>query len=360
MKPSAAQEIARRRLRAQMLAGTTFTSPVDVVARLGAVQAQDYLGALWALGVRLTDARAADVELAIERRTIVRTWPMRGTLHFVAAADARWMLELRATRAATGAAARLRRLGIDDGVVLRARRALEKHLEGGRRLTRPAAYRALERAGISTQGERGLHVLWRLAHDGVLCFGPHDGKQPTLVLLEEWLPRATRLPRDEALVELARRYFEGHGPATDQDLAWWSGLTLTDARAAVDSARTALREERIEGQSYFSSASSSPEVSTGKSAPAQALPPFDEFLVGYADRTSALRSAGAGRLTAFEVLGPVLVFDGQVVATWKRRVRGRRASFSISWLSPASKGRIATAGRALESYARFFGLESEA
>ncbi|HLK39619.1 MAG TPA: winged helix DNA-binding domain-containing protein [Polyangiaceae bacterium] len=360
MASSATKDIARHRVRAQLLARTTtLARPAEVVGHLGAVQAQDYAGALWAIGVRLAGARATDVERAIEERTLVRTWPMRGTLHFVASADARWMVDLLAPRAAAGAASRLRSMGIDERVVSRARRTLEKQLEGGRRLTRPAAYRALEQTGISTRGERGLHVLWRLAHDGVLCLGPREGKQPTLVLLEEWLPGAKRLPRDEALAELARRYFTSHGPATDRDFAWWSGLTLADARPAIDSAGKALKQETLAGQPHWFATSFGGRVSTRSTGLAHALPPYDELLVGYADRTAALQAPGAVRLTPFDVLGPVVVVDGQVVATWRRPVRGRRAACSISWLTSPSKARTTRVGRALGLYARFFGFETE-
>jgi hypothetical protein len=353
---AAAKEIASRRLRAQLLSTTTFTRPVEVVARLGAVQAQDYLGALWAVGLRLVDAHARDIELAIEQRTIVRSWPMRGTLHFVAAADARWMIDLLSPRAAAAARGRLHAMGLDERALSRARRALVKHLEGGRRLTRPAAYRLLESAGISTEGQRGLHVLWRLAHDGLVCLGPHEGKQPTVVLLEEWLPGAKRLARDESLAELARRYFTGHGPATAQDFAWWAGLTLADARRATSLAGSAVEGETIEGQRYWSAPSAHPPDTVRLRGQARALPPFDEFLVGYRDRSAAVDPAHAARLTAFEILGPVVIFDGQLVATWKRRILGRKAVLSIAPLSRLSKGRVAAVERALARYVSFFGL----
>jgi hypothetical protein len=352
---AAAREIARRRLRAQLLSTTALTRPGEVVARLGAVQAQDYLGALWAVGVRLVDAREADVERAIEERAIVRSWPMRGTLHLLAGADARWMIELLAPRALAAAAGRLRAMGIDERVASRARRALSKELGGGRRLARPAAYRVLERAGIATSGQRGLHLLWRLAHEGFICFGPREGRQPTFVLLEEWLPRGRRLPREEALTELARRYFTGHGPATERDFAWWSGLTLSEARRAIASAGKAIEPETITGQQYWSAPSAIPAEAARD--PARALPPFDELFVGYADRSAAIDPAHAARLGPFDVLGPVIVQGGRLVATWKRRLQGRKVVFSSSPLSPPSKSMEAAIAAAFSAYAGFFGLE---
>jgi hypothetical protein len=350
-----APEIVRRRLQAQHLS-RTFSRPADVVAWFGAVQAQDYLGALWAVGLRAANARERDVERALAERTIIRSWPMRGTLHFLAATDARWIIELLAPRAAQAAAGRLRAMGIDARALSLARRALVKHLEGGRLLTRPGAYAVLERAEIDTQGQRGLHVLWRLAHDGLLCFGARQGKQQTFVLLEEWLPRAKRLPRDQALPELARRYFAAHGPATLRDFAWWSGMTLTDARLATHMAGKLIEQEVIADQTYSFVPTAFSESSRQVSHQAHALPAFDEFFVGYADRRAAVDPALAPRLGAFDVLGPVLVLDGRLVARWRRRLRAGKVVFSLSPFAPLSEARLGAVRLALARYARFLEL----
>src|ERR1700730_18818587 len=124
MRPA---EMVGLRLEALRISATAFTRPAEVVAWLGAVQAQDYLGALWAVGLRLTQASEKDIERALADRSIVRTWPMRGTLHFVAAADARWMVELLGPKIVARAAGRFRALGLDEATFARARRALVKH-----------------------------------------------------------------------------------------------------------------------------------------------------------------------------------------------------------------------------------------
>ena len=185
--------IARQRLANQQIADPTLTRPADVVAWLGAMQAQDYLGALWAIGLRLPGAREATVEQALADRSIVRTWPMRGTLHFVAAADARWMLALLAPRTMAQAAGRFRQLGLDDDAFALSRDACIAALQGGRQLTRAALYQVVEAAHVSTAGQRGIHILWRLAHEQLICFGARAGKQQTFALLDEWAPAGSNV-----------------------------------------------------------------------------------------------------------------------------------------------------------------------
>jgi hypothetical protein len=266
------------------------------------------------------------------------------------------MTELLAPRPSAAAAGRLRSFGIDERVLARARRALVESLSGGRRLTRPAAYRVLERARIATGAQRGLHVLWRLAQECLLCFGPREGKQQTFVLFDEWLPHARRLPREEALAELAHRYFSGHGPATLSDFAWWSGLKLADARAAVLLAGDRLDEEITSGQRFWLARSAAP--SPRPRARAHILPAFDEFLVGYADRTAAIDpshmlqvNAGGG------ILNPVIVVDGRVVGTWKRRIERRELVFAPAPFAELSESQTLAVELALRRYARFLELD---
>src|SRR5580693_7398995 len=228
------RDIAHQRLINQQIAAPSHKKPCDVVAALGAMQAQDFLGALWAIGLRLPHATEAEVKQAIADRAIIRTWPMRGTLHFVAAADVRWMLELLTPRVIAGRASRHRAIGLDVPVFLRCEKLLVKALQGGHQVARGELLTLLERAGISTDGTRGYVILWRLAHERVICFGCHQGRQPSFALLDEWAPKAKSLPRVQALAELALRYFTGHGPATLRDYVWWSGLKVADARAGLE------------------------------------------------------------------------------------------------------------------------------
>jgi hypothetical protein len=350
-------ELTRLRLGAQCISATTFTQPAEVVARLGAVQAQDYLGALWAVGLRLAHACEQDIERALAERTIVRTWPMRGTLHFVAAADARWMVDLLAPKAVASAAERFRSLGLDEATIARARRVLVKRLEGGKRLTRAAVYDALERAKISAAEGRGIHILWRLAHESLVCFGPREGKQQTFVLLDDWLPQAKRLPREEALGHLACRYFTGHGPATLADFAWWSGLTQSDARRALSVAGRRLDEEVVGSTSYWWMRSPGPSLPPRSRA--YLLPAFDEFVVAYANRSAALASAHTVHLNAGGgIVNPTIVVDGRIVGTWKRRFAREEVVFSPAPFVPLGKAKARATAIAFLRYAAFLGRDA--
>src|SRR5262245_36817272 len=237
-------DIARLRLHNQRISAAAFRRPADAVAWLGAVQAQDYLGALWAVGLRLRNAVEADIEQALADRKIIRTWPMRGTLHFVAAADARWMLELLTPRIVANNSQRLiRDFNLDESAFARIKDLVARALQGGKQLARNEMYKMLEAGGVSAVGQCGRHILWRLAQDGLICFGAREGRQQTFALLDEWAPKAKRMPRDEALSEITKRYFTSRGPATLQDFMWWSGLTKADASAGLEMAKRSLAQE---------------------------------------------------------------------------------------------------------------------
>ncbi|HKP12959.1 MAG TPA: winged helix DNA-binding domain-containing protein [Blastocatellia bacterium] len=316
----ASLDIPRLRLANQHISQTSLDKPADIVARLGAVQAQDYAGALWGIGLRMTSATEKEVEQAVADRSIVRTWPMRRTLHFVAAADVRWMLELLTPRVLAASAKNAAAVGLDEAMFKRSRKLFVRALEGGNQLRRDAMYRVLESDGIETGNYRGLHILCRLSQEGLLCFGARDGKQPTFALLGEWVPAAKTRPRDESLMELARRYFGGHGPATVQDFVWWSGLTVADARVAIEMAKSDLAREDFDGQTYWLA----PSAPSGKEASptAHLLPPYDEYTVAYTDRSAVLDPKYAKLInTGNGVFSPIIVIDGQVVGMWKRALK---------------------------------------
>jgi hypothetical protein len=314
-------DIALARLANQGISNLAFDTPDAVVAWLGALQAQDYLGALWTIGLRMRDATERAIEQAVAERTIVRTWPMRGTLHFVSAQDVRWMLALLTPRIIAQTAGRYRQLELDETTFARSKAIFRKALEGGQQLTRDEMQQQLEQANISPAGQRGYHILVRCAQDGLLCFGTPRGKQQTFTLLDEWVLPTRSLARDEALAELTKRYFVSHGPATLQDLMRWAGLTMADGKIGLAAASKALIQETIAGQVYWLS----PATPTPKQerSTVHLLPGFDEYLLGYGDRSAVLDPAYTQRICpgGNGIFAPTLVIDGQVTGTWKRTLK---------------------------------------
>ena len=246
------RDIPRIRLRQQRIAGPLMDKPDDVVRWMGAVQAQEYAQASWALGLRTRSAVAGDIDRALGEGAILRTHVMRPTWHFVSPQDIRWLLDLTAPRIRAGSARRYRELQLDDAVFARSNEALARGLEGGANLTRAELGQVLEQSGVDTSLPQRLpHILMRAELDGVICSGPKRGKQFTYALLDERVPRGPALAREEAVAKLVRRYFLSHGPATVQDFVWWSGLTTADARAGLESVRDQIAGEMIDGKMYW-------------------------------------------------------------------------------------------------------------
>jgi len=302
-------------------------SAEDVLASLGAIQAQDYPAALWAIGLRCRDSTTkAEVEEAIVKRKISRTWLMRGTLHFALSRDIRWMLRLFAPRLVKTAISRDRHLGLGDDVIRKAEGLFAKALKGHGRLTRDEMYKVLQRGGVQIEGNLGYHMLYRAAWDGIICFGAHEGAQPTFELLGERIADRGELSHGQALAELASRYFTSHGPGTIKDFLWWSGLKISDAKAGIEDASPALASEQLGGKTYYTSRNlPTREEDEGR---VHLLPAFDEYLVGYRDRSAVLGSPDtqgmleSGKIyftTSNGIFLPVVVADGEVVGTWKRR-----------------------------------------
>jgi hypothetical protein len=349
------QDIVQIRLSNHLLSHPKCETPGAVVRWMGAVQAQDFAGALWAIGLRLPGSTERDVEQALAGQAIVRTWPMRGTLHFVAPEDVRWMLELLTPRVIARSAGRYRQLGLDDATFSRCRDVLEKTLRGSRRLSRKAIYQVLEAAGISTGGQRGLHILGWLAQKGVICFGPRDGKQPTFALLEEWVPAARRLDREAALAELARRYFTSHGPATLRDFVWWSGLTVGDAKVGLRSVESELERAEIGRQEvWFSPPRRGPRA---RPVGVHLLPVYDEYAVAYRDRDAILDRAHAGPAKN-GISGPVVLAGGRIVGTWRRTLKKHTVGVTPSLFAPLGEGGERALAAATKRYAAFLGLSA--
>lgn len=327
---------------------------------MGAVQAQDYLSSLWAIGARFSDATEAKVEKAIADRAIVRTWPMRGTLHFIAPCDVRWILEYLAPRVISAAARRHRELELDGPVFARSEKILTRALEGGKALTRPEMMSLLERGRIAAANQRGYHILWRLALSGILCGGPREGKQQTFVLLDEWIPSKRRRPLEEELANFALRYFTSHGPATAEDFGWWMGIKKSEACAAIDSIASHLSSFQANGSTYWlASSASTPPDQRGS---VYLLPSFDELLIGYTNRSDAVAPEYAQAVApgANGMFMPIIVKGGRVVGTWKRTLgKANSVSLTSAPLTPFSNADLRGWKAAAKHYADFLGTEAK-
>ncbi len=345
-------EIGKIRLHNQLIADNRYTKPEEVVSWMLAMQAQDYTGAKWAVGLRLPVATDDDIEKAIRERLIIRSWPMRGTLHFVSAHDIRWMLALLAPRVIASSAGRYRQLELDEKVFTRTRKILTKILEGKKEINRQSLFQVLESSKIACKNQRGIHILQRHALEGLICFGSHQGKQPTFTLLDEWLPQTRKLEREEAMAELARRYFSSHGPATINDFIWWSGLTSKAAKEAVGLAQPVIVSEKIDDIVYFYNPAATALPNTSPAA--YLLPSFDEFVLGYTDRSAVIEEKFVKLLTpGGGLFYPAIVLDGRISGVWKRNVKGNKVDLIIHPFKKLNSDQKSMLKRTSERYINF-------
>lgn len=265
------------------------------------------------------------------------------------------MLTLVAPGILARTASQYRKLELDEPVLTKARDVITTTLEGGKQCTRKELFTALEQHGIATGGLRGTFILYRLAMDMVTCHGSLRGKQQTFTLLDEWKPDPRTMERDEALAELALRYFMSHGPATVQDFLWWSGLPAAEARAGFAMAQPQLREETIGERTYWMHRDM-PER-THHVPEALLLPAFDEYMVGYTDRSAALHPANSRRVYSGNgIFYPIIVLDGQVAGTWKRNFTKKNVSIELQPFTSLAEKQHRTITVAAQKYSRFTGL----
>jgi len=328
-----------------------------VVEWFGAMQAQDLASGLWSLGARLPGWTLAKVNAALERREAIRTWPMRGTVHFVPPADAHWMLDLMGVRALAGAAARRATIGLDAATADRGVEVLAGALAGGRRLTRAQCVEALAEQGISGVSQFGYHLLWYASQRGVTCIAPNVGTEQTFVLLDEWVPKPNRPDREEALGIIALRYFRSHGPTTRKDFAGWTGLTMADAKTGIAAAGDALTTVTVDGVEMFAD----PALLDKLGDPVDdwwTLPGFDEYLLGFKDRSMMVDDAHKQAIIpgGNGVFQSTIVRAGRVVGTWKRTLGKKAVTIDVLPLVPLGPADRARAEHAFSHYGDFVGL----
>jgi hypothetical protein len=350
-------DIVGRRLQNQRLVGKPFARAADVVAHHLAMQSQDYGGAKWAVGQRLAGAREADVDAAFDAGKILRTHVMRPTWHFVAPSDVRWLLALTAPRVLAFSAPYFRKHGLDAAALKKSRKVLEKQLRGTQR-PRDELASALSEAGLPVKGEALSYQLIAAELQGVIVSGARQGKLHTYALLEERVPPTPRRSRDEALRELALRYLQSHGPALPQDLSWWSGLTVADAKRGIEACSAELERAEIEQKTYYFT----PGRRAAVAEPiAHLLPNYDEQLIAYRFRGNAVDASLSGRIGPGDGVfdGHLLLVNGLLVGGWRRELGKAAVQVSVTLLRKLTAAEQRALRTAAERYAAFVELGLE-
>jgi hypothetical protein len=345
-----------QRLASQHLIAPELERASDVVSLLGAVQAQDYLMSKWALGQRLRSATETAVENEINSGAILRTHVLRPTWHYVAPADIRWMLALTGPRVKAILAHYDRQLEVEPSVIREAQKVMSKALRGGNHLTRAELAEVMKKAGIRTDGtERLARLVMHAELDALICSGPRRGKQFTYALVDERVPPTKPLARDASLHNLASIYFGTRGPASEADFAWWSGLTMADARAAVQTLGSSVDVVEIGGRKHWLAAGSTMKV---KSPLVRLLPNYDEYFIGLKDRSAMhtrLKSLGI-QTTLGALSGHILIIDGQIAGGWKQVFKPKSVLVKIRLLRPLTRVQLRAVEAETPRLAAFFGL----
>jgi hypothetical protein len=349
-------EIVKQRLSNQHLAGNPLETAVQLVSELGAVQAQDYFGAKWALGQRLKVADGASLDKAFNAGAILRTHMMRPTWHFVAPADIRWIQALTAPRVHVINGYMYRQQELDEAVFARSNEVIAGALEGSRFMTRKELSAVLEAAGIPAQRMRLAYIIMRAELDAVICSGPRRGKQFTYALLDERVPETPPLTYDEALAELTWRYFNSHGPATRADFSYWSGLTKRQVDEGLALVGSGLASETVDELVYWFNQKR--PLHTNPSPTAHLLPNYDEYIISYRNSEPLLDPDHTGLIESQNPLfAHILVIDGRVLGTWRRDFEKEQVVITLRRFVELDEEQETAVRKAGEAFGRFWGLE---
>lgn len=349
--------ILRYRLHHQQLSGTNLKKPEEVVQWMGAMQAQEYAMAKWAIGLRLINSTESQVEKAFNEGKILRTHLMRPTWHFVSPDDIRWLLMLTAPRVHAANAYMGRQLELDKKFLSKTNAILEKALVGGKNLTRTSLEKILTQNKIKmevpkphTKGMRLAYIMMYAELEQLVCSGPREGKQFTYALLDERVPTVKKITRDEALAKLANQYFTSRGPATVQDFSYWSGLTVKDAIAGADTLGPKFEREKMDGQDYIFLQPSSKNKT--KLDTTFLMPDYDEYGMSYKDRSALAVQKIKGPRPSI-VFNRMLVIDGRIEGTWQRTFNKKSTEVTLVPFSPLSKVKDQKVQKAIKRYISF-------
>lgn len=341
------------RLASQHIAGNTFSKPVELAAWMGAMQAQDPAMIKWAFGCRIPGITEKAVDEALATGEILRTHLLRPTWHVVAAEDIYWLLELTAPQIRGSSRSRWEELELTPAIMNRSTDIIVRLLSDGVHRTREALMAELEANSIRSNDNRSAHIMFHAELEGLVCSGAVTGNKQTYRLLESCLPRPKSIPREEALTKLALRYFNSHGPATLSDFNWWSGLSIKDARTALEHVKSQLILETIGEETYWFSTEA---VKANVAYEAHLLPAFDEFIISYRDRSAVLEQQHHARAVSTNgIFRPVVVVDGKVRGLWKRTVKKDTVLIEIELFSKLTAQEQQAVNAAAERFGSFLG-----
>ena len=309
--------ITNIRILSQQLSTSQFDEPKDLVKWMGAIQAQEYNMAKWAIGVRLKSGSLQQVEESLERGEIIRTHIMRPTWHFVPAEDLRWMIQLSGQRIKNAYDSYAKRFGIPESAHTKCSKLFEIMLRDNNHMTKLEIGEELNRAGVLDHPNTAHYFINRAEALGLVCSGKDKNKKITYALLDERIPTGKELHKDEALAELARRYFRSHSPASLQDFLWWSGLTISETRQAINLISDELNKDRFASQELFIHQSWVENKECDHVL--HLLPSFDEYLISYKDRSAALDPKHYPKaFNNFGTFYPVILYNGRIIGNWEK------------------------------------------
>lgn len=351
-------DILQVRLHNQQLAAQQFQTPAELVAHMGVIQAQEYHMSKWAIGMRLPGTTEQAIDMALDKGEILRTHVLRPTWHYVAAEDIHWMLALSVPQNMAAVKSRFKVLGITAEMVKKSNKLIDKALSNGEHLTRKELVAILEKAKIDAKNEVGGHLLFMAELEGIACNGAHRGKEITYALLSSRVANGKSFSREEALAKLAKRYFNSHGPATVQDFIWWSGLSITEGKKALELVKNEFEQVSIDEQMfYFSPNIKMPDA---KKSTCLLIPPYDEYVIGYADRTMLIKGEGKEE-NIFEngLSRPNILVNGKSIGNWKRTIKKDKTIIELKFFKAPAKTVLPQIKKAAKSFGQFIGQKTE-
>ena len=328
-------DIGKIRLESHQLCATRLKTAQDMVSWFGAVQGQEYAQTKWGLGLRLPHLTDTDIEKELNEGKILRTHLLRPTWHFVSSDDIQWLLMLTAPRVNAANTYMYRKLELNDMIFNKCNDILTKLLQGNKRFTRIEINEEFRKNKINAQGHRLSYIMMRSELDGIICSGPRQGNQFTYAFLADRIKIENRFSKEEALAELTTRYFKSRGPATIKDFSTWSGLTLKECKNGLKAVESNFEREVIDDNEYYFSN----DISSNKNSyhDIYLLPIYDEFIMGYKDRSTILEYKNSLKNIPLFHYDCMIVFDGQIIGTWKRTLTKKTIDIEYVFFSPLNK-----------------------